>query len=251
MPLTTLPAMRAHTIATELTEVGAKQPKEVADALKRYQDADAAFHDLAAAASSDNFLALMRTMLAGEKPATEDVLRVLMADALARRTMDAQALVGDLETELRDAVAASTDAIARALVAPFDKAAEQVAAGRETLGDIDLDDLEAVTRLGGNAAQVWQDTKAALAVVNKVVSIIGRLEQIGGYPSTNRYPVLVFADLSLTDYRQVRNVERPNAWNVVRAGLPLALANAEQYASRAAALEEQWAASSDNNFRRF
>jgi len=227
-------------LLNDLARLGVTLPKPVADALKTAQRTLTTVANFQHEGSDDALADLFTSLLAGgDDLEPETLTRTILAAVISGRPA-VREKIGRAGTEsVQAAVRDNGPAIVKALRPRFEKAAAELDAAAKVLGDRDLNDLPAITALGGDAAEHWKRATAAEKVISEILTTLWRLSVAGGYPreGDQRTRVLAVADLDLKGYKQVNGTTRP--WDLRRHGR-LALADAEEFNRRNARIESEW-----------
>lgn len=228
----------ARTVITDLQRIGATIPEPVAKVIADGEATKKGLADLIAAGDRLPALALRRVK--GEKVPAAELQDALLGAALATRGSQVEQLQAASGRDLLGAVVQHAGAIIDALRPAFDEAADVIRAARESLGDVDLDDLAAVTAIGGDAAEQWKRAKQAEQRLEQVRRITVTLRQAGAYPGTNdpREAFLAVARLDMPAYKHIHR--GTTMWTVAAIG-ELSLARPDEYRARVDALTEAWA----------
>ncbi|WP_374928605.1 hypothetical protein [Kytococcus sedentarius] len=137
------------------------------------------------------------------------------------------------------------EAVVEAVRPVFDAAAEKMAAAYVVLGDVDLDDLKAITEKGGDAAARWQDATNGERVITQVLQLLTALATAGAYPNGDRRErLLAVAAMNLDQYRKTNEHSRP--WDVLRVTGELSLATPDEFTRRVGVIRDEWSRDPDN-----
>lgn len=236
----------AVVLLNDLNRHGITLPKPVADAVKAAQRTNNRFAEFESEGSDDALAAL----LADEKaPDQEKLTRAALAAAIATRPGVKQR-VGYAGTQAVQAtIREHGPAIVQALRPAFDQAAADLDTAAKTLGEVDLEDLPAITARGGDAAEQWKRATAAEKVITDLRNVLWRLSVAGGYPGSgdSHERVLAIAELDLVAYKKITGTTGP--WEIRRHGT-LSLADAEEFTARQNRIGEQWQADPANRTNR-
>lgn len=235
----------AQRLLLSLTRRQVPLPKPVADAVAEHDAATTRLADLEqrAATMPDD---LTRYATTGTLP--EDVATLALSLALAGHDTGDR-IRRELSGIVRAVMVENVDALVEAMRPEFDAAVAELDAAAETLGAVDLDDLTAVTALGGDAAEQWKRAHTAEGIVRKVQADMALLVAMRAYPSGDKREALCrvvdFPDFGA--YRASRSDARP--WELRRIGT-LALATPAVYEERVEALDLAWSQHPDNRTTR-
>lgn len=174
-------------------------------------------------------------------PAVIEALRwaqLHSADPTITPAMRRQLLEG-----LRMALTEYADAVTSTWGTAVAAAAAQLTAAHKVLGETDLDDADAIVRLGGQAAEAWGVARAALTTVEQAHAGWRLLFHFTRGRRSSAPSALVLADLApevclarpeLYGSGKAREV----AWGLIAAGVELDLATLDRPAATAAAAHE-------------
>lgn len=229
----------ARQVITDMTRIGATLPPEIAAAVEAKDREQTGLRTLLEHGTDAKLTDLAAARVKGQKVNQSELTDVLLGAALAARPQAQDGITRAADSVIGHALRDNADAVVDALRPTFDQAAAAIGAARGVLGDVDLDDLAAVTAKGGDAAQHWQDAKAATERIHQVKTVIERLAAAGGYPKTAdpREKWLPLLDVDLPGYKTL--TRDATAWDAARAGT-LSLAGPTEYQARLAALDQAW-----------
>lgn len=235
----------ARQVITDMRRIGATLPPEIGAAVEAKDREQAGLRTLLEHGTDAKLTDLAAARVKGQKVNQAELTDVLLGAALVARPQAQDGITRAGDAAISQALKEHADTVVDALRATFDQAAATIAAARDVLGDVDLDDLEAVTSKGGDAAQQWQDAKAATQSVHQVKTVIERLATAGGYPQTAdpREKWLPLLEVDLPGYKTLTRTS--TAWDAARAGT-LSLAGPTEYQARLQAIEEAWATDPKN-----
>lgn len=228
-------------IVSQIEKTGAKLPKPIRDAQARAAKATerARQMNLDEAALS---AAVVAAMIEDRDPAADPEVQRL----LAQRTLIQGGLLAAVERAstdaVREALGDKADAVVRALQKPYSEAAAELVAAHEVLGDLPLNDTAAILSAGPEAADAWAKARRALEVVDASAKVFTtlmsftRLLQLNPHHKALRFATVDWATWTREGYGAGDANTTP--WDLVRAGLVLALPTAEEYRARVAALDE-------------
>jgi hypothetical protein len=230
-PLSTVKSI----IATSDT-VGATLPKPVTDAHARAVRITTGAQHLHPGPDALT-AAVVSALDAGRDPAADpEVARLHLSAILgvgAGMTRTVEDVVG---TQLLGVVVDHAEAIIRAWAKPFDKAAAALVGAHRVIGDVPLDDTATILRAGGDIAATWAQATAASQTVGLLAAAWVDLATVTRFaPVDPNRAALRFADVA-ADKADSLDLRKLGAWDAVRAGLPLSLADGLTYRRRVAAL---------------
>lgn len=235
----------ARQVITDMHRLAATLPPEIGAAVEAKDQEQAGLRTLLEHGTDARLTDLGSARVKGRKINQAELTDVLLGAALAARPQAQDAITRAGDAAISQALKEHADALVDALRPTFDQAAATIAAARDVLGDVDLDDLEAVTAKGGDAAQQWQNAKAATQTIHQVKTVIERLATVGAYPQTSdpREKWLPLLDVDLPGYKTLTRAA--TAWDAARAGA-LSLAGPAEYTTRLHAIQEAWATDPKN-----
>lgn len=177
-----------------------------------------------------------------------DVQRIMVTDRIADHSI---AVPEHSAQRLEDTYRDRVDDLIVALRGPFDAAAAELAEAHEILGDVGLDDSDAIVRRGPDATEAWAAATTAAMTIGIARDCWRHLYLLATRRAVEaRYRPLIIADLPPA--AAVDAVDTPvdspvDAWYAVRHGWPLSLATHDQYHDRIAAVatERQARAAAD------
>lgn len=230
-------------IRTALDTIGAPLPKQVRAALAD-RDKLAALTPIPTVTGAEVADAVAACLLAGRDPLDDDnIRRLAIARALGSEGSGNMSYgVGQAADRL---VAAALTEHAGAILAVLAAATAQhgttLTRAHAILGDLSLDDSQAVLSLGPDAARCWAETREAVHVLRGVDRAWSSLAEVTRFASSSTPPVLRFAALTLEQYE--RTGRSADAWTLVQAGAVLELADGDSLRARdrsiAAELQER------------
>lgn len=229
---------QASTIAAVCDHLGVAQPAPVAVAYQRLV-AQLAAADTLGPPPTALVDAVAAAVDAGRDLATDaDVLAAVVRERLvaARPLLIARAgraYAESVRGELDTLIATWRDA--------FETAAARLRDAHRVLGDIDLEDSDTVVRLGAAAATAWADARAALATIEHVRRGIAAAALLSARTPNPEHSLLRIANPT-DDQRTALRRGRATAWDLIRAGVELDLADHPEHARRIAAAANQPAA---------
>lgn len=180
------------------------------------------------------------------KPDPAQLTRTVLAAMLADRPAVTQRLTARRDAALVAAMREDGPHLVEALRPTFEAAAADLEAAASVLvGVDDLEDLQAVANVGGDAAAAWKSAKAAEASVLALEAALTQLSVAGCYHRTGdgRERRLAILDADFEGYRHVKLQTRP--WQLRKLGT-LSLATADELAARIARVDAEWAKHPDN-----
>lgn len=176
-------------------------------------------------------------LIDGRDPTTDpDVQRAVTANAVT----DAKpSIVSAAMDRLTTTILDQSDQIIEAWRDPFNRAAADLHAAYEVLGDIDLTDTDTIVRLGPDATAAWAKATTATTTVNLCVDGWHTLRILTrGMGDVRRdHRVLVMAHVDGAAILDGTLGDRqPDPWEIVRGGWTLSLATPDELNERVAAI---------------
>lgn len=223
-------------------------PAPITEAHDQAQATVDVVHNLAAEATPERLADLFGRLAVGgkQRPSDEEVSRAVLANMATMQPRVLEAVGHNAMTAILAAMREHAPALVEMLRAPFDKAVAELDAAAAVLQGVDdLDDLQAVANIGGEAADAWKRAKAAEATVLSVEGTLLQLGTAGCYSRTGdaRERRLAVLDTTFEGYRHVKPQTRP--WQLRQYGT-LSLAAADEHRERVARLDAEWAEHPDN-----
>lgn len=235
---------RTHlaTLRRAVTATATKMPKPVADALADCDKIAEAVATMPAPHPHELGDAAAAAILDGRHPADDPtVVRLITIRALTGQVggaLESQAREAG-ERRVRSALTEHEDRLAGALRAAAQHAGEQLTRAHDVLGDIDLDDAEAVIRQGPDASRAWADAKEAQVQLHLLdagaIALAGLVGSDHDIISAGR--TLRLSVPSLEEYEQLGRQAEP--WQIVKAGAGIDLAGRRDVSARRTQLNEQ------------
>lgn len=229
------PINSARTLLTASDSVGARLPAPVLTSFAQANDvtvrASALYPPAGVLAG-----AVTDCLIAGKDPAADPaVLRALAGMQLGDTGLSKNVELA-VAARMVDVFSQHLDGILAAWAKPFDRAAVDLALAHERIGDLPLDDGRAILALGADIAEVWANALAAVRVVDTLAGAWVNLASLTNFaPVDPRYTLLRISPAGPEHLDQSR--KHVVVWDVVRAGLPLALADGPEYRRRVAHVE--------------
>lgn len=240
-----LPAHNEQTRAVvvllnELNRHSIKLPPPVTEALADAQRANTAMQQFEREGTDAELADLFTELLTGgDDLEPHKLTRTILAAVLATRPGIKTRIAHTGASTVQRAIRDNGPTIIKAIRPMFDKAATALNNAATALGDLDLEDLPAITERGGDAAEHWKAATAAEQTIRDVYNVIRLLSTIGAYPGVRdqRERWLALVDTDLAGYAHIAAQTRP--WELRRHGT-LSLADAEELRKRKARIDEQW-----------
>ncbi|WP_404370987.1 hypothetical protein [Kytococcus sedentarius] len=234
----------ADQVVRTLLRLGAQPPKEVQAAMNDAEAARSRLAEARAGVEPHQLGALLDTVAAGGELDGDTLARLTLVavapDPATWRSAEARAEAG-----ITHAVREHAGEVIEAVRPVFDGAAGHLTEAHRMLGDIDLDDLHAVTAKGGDAAAHWQAATKAETTLLLVLTLVQNLATAGAYPEGDRRErLLVLADMPLENYKRTAAGMRP--WDVLRVAGSLDLADADEFTRRVGVIRDEWSRDPDN-----
>jgi hypothetical protein len=233
------PTTQTRHIVTASRDVGAKLPSPVLESYERATRITQAAQSIypPQGALMDATIAALD---AGRDPASDPAvqrahlaMQIGASDGMGR-------MVGDVVAgQTAQVFSEHADAIVKAWVGPFNKAAATLARCHERIGDVSLEDTAEIMRMGGDIARVWADARDAATTIERIDFAWSALALLTRFaPLDPRFPALRITSATPDEW-QASGFERqtPGAWAVQRAGLALSLADGAEYVHRIAAVQ--------------
>lgn len=225
------------TIRRALDTIGKSFPKPVLIALAEHDKIRAAARAYDIATPDQVLDAAATALLEDRDPADCERVRHLLASrALGAGTAMSHGLnlTHQAEGRVQAAITAHVDTILATLAAPANEAGEHLAAANELLGG--EDDPKILVSRGVAAVEAWTRAEKARTVLRTIGSAWAALANLTGFAPTSVDPTLRLADLDLATFEKVgRNAD---AWNIVRAGGLIRLADATTIRERSERIQK-------------
>lgn len=226
----------ARRLIRELHALDIEPPEPIAAVVARTASVTTGLADLRQAGTQ--LPDLIRRAADGEKVAPT---RALLGASVTGQVADK--IDADLADELVVAIRKHATEVIDVLRPTFEEANAAMTAATGVLGDLDLDDLAAVTAKGGTAADAWQKAKAAEEQVRAILKVIGTLiamRAISVRSSDQREHRLFICDPTYEQYVACVGAQT-TPWQCHRACGGLDLATPTSYAERVARMDRGWA----------
>lgn len=239
------PLLTAQRALATARKAGVQIPKPIIDAEQRATRIANYSTNLASPELID---ALVTAIDAGKDITTDkNVAAALQAQQLVnegiRERMRNQA--GQI---LTDALTIRDEELFDALTTVFDKAADQLATAHTTLGDVDINNADAVLRLGGHAAEAWAVAKSGVATIDTINKTWAAWAQVTKLaPIDAHWQTLRIADVDWHTWHTNKLAGNPNPWKLTQLGITLSLADANEYRQRHEALQTERAKEAEDN----
>lgn len=219
-------------IRTAFDSLGAKPPKEVADAFARLDKISEGIPTIANASGELNE-AVTAALLAGVEPATDaTVQKALTAQALSANHALPEAVVGAAYDVVRDAVMQHLDSIVESWGKAVHSAAARLRKAHERLGDVSLDETGTILAQGGDAANVWADAQGANGTIAAALEAWTALMQFIRFTPNADQRALRLAPMTLEQYRELP--PKLDGWGATLAGLDIDLPTLDEFRARVA-----------------
>jgi len=230
-----------NSVRNTYLQLGLNPPKELADALARLDKLNERARQLGALPAGDDLgNAVSAALLDDRDPAGDyDVQRILAAQALAAHHGLPDAVTAAAVDGIRNACATHLDDIVNDWRAPFDRAAADLAAAYQRIGNLDLDDTTTILAKGGDIAEVWATARTAAGTIDTVLNGWHALMMLMNVTLDPRHRALRLAALGLEQYRSLP--AKTSAWDLLRSGVTLNLPSLDEYRRRIANIEREQA----------
>lgn len=225
------------TVTGTAERLGAALPPAVADGHAQLAELRSRASTLDTGSPDDVARAIVDALAAGVDPAEDPAVQV----AVNRHAVAAAAagVRSTITTRTEQLLCSHAADIVEAFTGPFDRAAVTLVESFGRLGDLDLGDTDAVTRLGGDAAGVWLAAKAAEQAIVDIREVWQELAVIArSVPFAPHLAAHVIADVPASAAIEDPAVLRLRPWELVRRGWTLSLATPEEYRCRGDAIVE-------------
>lgn len=239
------------TVRRALQAVGETFPKPVLKALEEHDKILAAAREFTPASQGQIADAVAECLLADRDPATDEAVRRLVAShSLSQNGAAGYGI--DLTPQATGRVVAAlteqVDTILATFAGPAEEAGKQLAEASRVLGD--EDDPQIIMSQGVAAVEAWTRAQKAKTLLTTIDGAWVALANLTGFASPSCPPASRLADLSLEQFESVgRNA---SAWEIVRGGGEIDLADRDTIRERQARLEgerEQRQQREANGFR--
>ncbi|WP_064256153.1 hypothetical protein [Rhodococcus sp. HS-D2] len=234
------PYRTAQRVLIATRKAGATVPAPIAKAEARAEKI-AAYTDTFTAPELRD--ALVAAIDAGREPTTDPHV----AAALNAQQLHNEALADTMRTEaghiLTDALTQHDIALIDAWRTVFDTAAAALHTAHEVLGDIDLNNAEAILRQGGDAADVWTKAKTGIRTIDTITQAwVAWAQATRLAPVDGTWQAARITDADWHTWHTHKLGGSTDVWAIVRAGAHLDLADANTYRQRVDQLTTERAA---------
>ena len=188
--------------------------------------------------------AVFAALDAGRDPATDpEVQRAITANYLDNPGV-AEAVREAAYGRARAVCDEYRDDIVTAWRKPFNVAAATLAGAYDRIGEVELDNADAILRNGGDIAEVWAKARAAVATIRAIRNGWSTLAEFTRAVNVdNHFRPLNFIDPTVDQWLGDHLREsRIDAWDATRGGYTLALPTFDEYRQRIARITAEVAA---------